>query len=147
MRRRVLIPRIALSQAPLIETQDELFDRVLEAVPEALSGVVRTELVHGDLWSGNAFSTPDGRPVLVDPAVHVGDGEVDVAMSELFGGFARAFYDAYDAGRPVSPEYAAFKRDLYQLYFLLVHVNLFGSSYEAGARRAAGAALHGMGRD
>jgi fructosamine-3-kinase len=125
--------------------EDDRFDRVVEAAAQSLSGVVRPELVHGDLWSGNAFSTPDGRPVLVDPAVYIGDGEVDLAMSELFGGFGKTFYDAYNAARPVSPEYVAFKRDLYQLYYLLVHVNLFGSSYEAGARRAASAALQGMG--
>ena len=125
--------------------EDPIFDRVLEATPEALSGVGRAELVHGDLWSGNAFSTPQGRPVLVDPAVHFGDGEVDLAMSELFGGFGEAFYDAYDTARPVSAEYRAFKRDLYQLYYLLVHVNLFGAAYEDGARRAARAALRGLG--
>ena len=126
--------------------EEDVFDGVLEAAPGALAGVTRPELVHGDLWSGNAFSTPDGRPVLVDPAVHRGDGEVDLAMSELFGGFGRAFYDAYGAVRAVSPEYTAFKRDLYQLYYLLVHVNLFGSGYEMGARRAATSALQGMGR-
>lgn len=126
--------------------QEDLFDGVLDALPRALTDVARPELVHGDLWSGNAFSTPDGRPVLVDPAVHYGDGEVDLAMSELFGGFGPSFYRAYDAVRPVSPAYRAFKRDLYQLYYLLAHVNLFGAAYEAGARRAAHAALRGMGR-
>ncbi len=126
--------------------REELFDGVLEALPHALTDVVRPELVHGDLWRGNAFSTPEGRPVLVDPAVCLADGEVDLAMSELFGGFGPSFYHAYEALRPVSPAYRAFKRDLYQLYYLLAHVNMFGASYEPGARRAADAALRGMGR-
>ncbi|MNC93272.1 Fructosamine kinase [compost metagenome] len=66
-----------------------------------------------------------------------GHGEVDLAMSELFGGFDRAFYDAYHEARGRVREYDAYRRDLYQLYYLLVHVNLFGASYEAGARRSA----------
>lgn len=124
---------------------DEIFDRLLEAVPGALATVGTPALIHGDLWSGNAYTSSEGTPVLVDPAVYLGDGEVDLAMSELFGGFDRDFYHAYDAERSITPEYHAFKRDLYQLYYLLVHVNLFGASYEAGARRAAEGALAGLG--
>ncbi len=124
--------------------RDEVFDRLLDAVPGALATVTMPSLIHGDLWSGNAYASSAGRPVLVDPAVYLGDGEVDLAMSELFGGFDRDFYRAYDAERPITPEYHAFKRDLYQLYYLLVHVNLFGRSYEAGARRAAEGALAGL---
>jgi protein-ribulosamine 3-kinase len=124
---------------------DERFDRLLEQTPDALAHVTRAELLHGDLWSGNAFFTgPEGAPVLIDPAVYRGDGEVDLAMSELFGGFGGDFYRAYDAVRPVSPEYEAFGRDLYQLYYLLVHVNLFGASYEAGATRAAVSVLEAL---
>jgi len=69
--------------------------------------------------------------------VFVGDGEVDLAMTELFGGFGRRFYEAYNARQPISREYEAFRRDLYQLYYLLVHVNLFGASYERGSLAAA----------
>lgn len=125
--------------------RDEIFDRLLDAVPGALASVTAPALIHGDLWSGNAYTSSAGTPVLVDPAVYRGDGEVDLAMSELFGGFDRDFYRAYEAEQPVTREYRAFKRDLYQLYYLLVHVNLFGTSYEAGARRAAEGALAGMG--
>ena len=100
-------------------------------------------LLHGDLWGGNAFPGPEGEPVLIDPAVYFGHGEVDLAMTELFGGFGPAFYLAYaDAGH-VSAAYAAYRRDLYQLYYLLVHVNIFGSQYEgrtvATARRITSA--------
>lgn len=122
-----------------------VFDRLLDAVPGALASVTTSSLIHGDLWSGNAYTSSSGTPVLVDPAVYRGDGEVDLAMSELFGGFDRDFYQAYEEEQPVTPEYRAFKCDLYQLYYLLVHVNIFGASYEAGARRAAEAALAGMG--
>jgi protein-ribulosamine 3-kinase len=124
----------------------DVMDRLVESIPTALAGVERPALLHGDLWSGNAFVDTDGVPVLIDPAVYVGDGEVDVAMTELFGGFGRAFYAAYDERRPISAEYRAFRRDLYQLYYLLVHVNLFGGSYVAGAHGAAERVVAEVGR-
>jgi fructosamine-3-kinase len=117
--------------------EDEVFDDVLEVIPGALADVETPELVHGDLWGGNWFADEEGRPVLIDPAVYRGHGEVDIAMSELFGGFGPAFYDAYADARAVTDAYDAYRRDLYQLYYLLVHVNLFGGAYEAGSRRAA----------
>jgi fructosamine-3-kinase len=112
-------------------------DRVLDVIPKALADVTRPEVVHGDLWGGNWLTDASGDPWLIDPAVYAGHGEVDLAMSELFGGFDRAFYRAYDDAHGRSSAYDAYRRDLYQLYYLLVHVNLFGSSYEAGARSAA----------
>jgi fructosamine-3-kinase len=117
--------------------KDGVFDRVLDLAPAALADVTRPELVHGDLWGGNWLTGQNGEPWLIDPAAHFGHGEIDLAMSELFGGFDRAFYRAYDEAHGRSRAYAAYRRDLYQLYYLLVHVNLFGASYEAGARRAA----------
>lgn len=121
--------------------RDASFDRVLDLIPRALADVGRPELVHGDLWGGNWLTGATGEPWLIDPAVYFGHGEVDLAMSELFGGFERAFYDAYaEAMGGRSSAYAAYvelRRDLYQLYYLLVHVNLFGASYEAATRRAA----------
>ncbi|MGB1656630.1 MAG: fructosamine kinase family protein [Longimicrobiales bacterium] len=112
-------------------------DRLLGAITLALDDVDTPALVHGDLWSGNAFADPSGRPVLIDPAVYLGDGEVDLAMTELFGGFGTRFYDAYHDVRSISEAYHAYRRDLYQLYYLLVHVNLFGGAYVAGSLRAA----------
>ena len=125
-----------------------VLDRALDLVPEALADVDAgpVHLLHGDLWSGNAYAGPSGEPVIIDPAVYHGHGEVDLAMTELFGGFGARFYDAYaEAGR-LTEAYRAYRRDLYQLYYLLAHVNLFGSQYEertlAAAARAA-AALSG----
>jgi fructosamine-3-kinase len=117
--------------------RDASFDRLLDVIPDALADVVHPELVHGDLWGGNWITGTGGEPWLIDPAVHFGHGEVDLAMSELFGGFDGAFYRAYDETHGRTSAYAAYRRDLYQLYYLLVHVNLFGASYEAGSRRAA----------
>jgi fructosamine-3-kinase len=86
-------------------------------------------LVHGDFWRGNVLSTEGGEPALVDPAVYRGHREVDLAMSELFGGFDSVFYDAYRERWPLRPGYEEVRRHVYQLYYLLVHVNLFGGSY------------------
>jgi fructosamine-3-kinase len=129
-------------------TRTGVLDRVLELVPAALADVDHgpVHLLHGDLWSGNAYAGPEGEPVVIDPAVYHGHGEVDLAMAELFGGFGARFFEAYAGVGTITAAYAAYRRDLYQLYYLLVHVNLFGVQYEertlAAAARAA-AALSG----
>jgi fructosamine-3-kinase len=84
-------------------------------------------LLHGDLWSGNAAFTDEG-PVLFDPAVYYGDREADLAMTELFGGFPREFYQAYNEAWPLEQGYQR-RKHLYNLYHLLNHLNLFGGGY------------------
>jgi fructosamine-3-kinase len=85
-------------------------------------------LLHGDLWSGNVISLPDGAAAIVDPAAYRGHREVDLAMTELFGGFGPRFYAAYREIWPLSAGYDD-RKLVYQLYYLLVHVNLFGGGY------------------
>ncbi len=85
-------------------------------------------LLHGDLWSGNWGAAAPARPYLFDPAVYYGDREADLAMTRLFGGFSSAFYDAYAADWPLAHGWEA-RVDLYNLYHLLNHFNLFGSGY------------------
>lgn len=89
-------------------------------------------LLHGDLWGGNTAYTPKGYPVLFDPAAYYGDRETDLAMTELFGRFAPAFYTAYEERWPLHPGYTK-RKPLYQLYHILNHAYLFGGSYEAQA--------------
>jgi len=84
-------------------------------------------LLHGDLWSGNAAFS-EGMPIIFDPAVYFGDRETDLTMTELFGGFQKDFYAAYNATWPLDPGYAS-RKLLYQLYHLLNHFNLFGGGY------------------
>lgn len=91
-------------------------------------------LLHGDLWGGNAAMDADGEPVIYDPATYWGDRETDIAMTELFGGFGRAFRDAYESAWPLDAGYGR-RRVLYQLYHVLNHMNLFGGGYEARARQ------------
>lgn len=102
---------------------------LLEALPELL-GEHRPQasLLHGDLWGGNAAADEQGRPVLFDPAVYYGDREADLAMTRLFGGFGPAFHEAYEESWPL-PAGAAGRVDLYNLYHVLNHLNLFGTGY------------------
>lgn len=85
-------------------------------------------LVHGDLWSGNLITDEAGSPCLIDPAVYYGNREVDLAMTQLFGGFTDSFYQSYINAFPVEQGLQD-RLDIYNLYPLLVHVNLFGQSY------------------
>jgi fructosamine-3-kinase len=121
------------------------WDLLAERLPRILAAAEEDgpSLVHGDLWSGNVLAVGDGEPALIDPSPYDGHREVDLAMSELFGGFDDEFYAAYDRGWPLRPGYRELRRDVYQLYYLLVHVNLFGESYHgqtvAALRRALAA--------
>ena len=118
---------------------DDLLARLDDVLPDAVEE--GPALLHGDLWSGNFYPDSKGDPVLIDPAVYRGVGEVDLAMMELFGSFPRGFAEGYEEKRILAPEYDAFRRDLYQLYYLLVHVNLFGGGYVGGSLAAANRAL------
>jgi len=89
-------------------------------------------LLHGDLWGGNWAADGSGTPVLYDPAVYYGDREADIAMTRLFGGFGPRFHSAYVASWPLD-QAAGTRRDLYNLYHVLNHLNLFGGSYRAQA--------------
>jgi len=89
-------------------------------------------LLHGDLWGGNWAADEQGMPVVFDPAVYYGDREADLAMTELFGGFPAAFYEAYNEVWPLDDGYKL-RKTLYNLYHILNHANLFGGGYVAQA--------------
>ncbi|MBK6336107.1 MAG: fructosamine kinase family protein [Betaproteobacteria bacterium] len=117
--------------------------RVIAALPALLAGHAPSpSLLHGDLWGGNAGALATGEPVIFDPAVYYGDREADLAMTELFGGFGRPFYAAYEAAWPLPPGYPR-RRRLYNLYHVLNHANLFGGGYRAQARAMIDALLAG----
>ena len=110
-------------------------DQVIPAISEILSQhQPHPSLVHGDLWSGNAAITVDGEPVILDPATYWGDREVDLAMTELFGGFPAAFYRGYNDVFPLNAGYQK-RKTLYNLYHILNHFNLFGGGYASQANR------------
>ena len=91
-------------------------------------------LLHGDLWSGNYNADSTGNPVIYDPAWYYGEQEADLAMMELFGNPGARFFDAYHDHFPIDGGYSD-RRDLYNLYHLLNHANLFGGDYAAQARQ------------
>ncbi|MDR2121046.1 MAG: fructosamine kinase family protein [Tannerella sp.] len=123
--------------------QFRLAERRGYAIPELRKGFARLEskiesilkgsddlpaLLHGDLWSGNFLCDPLNRPVLIDPAVYYGHREAELAMTTLFGGFPQEFYDAYSEAFPLKPGYD-YRRDVYTLYHVLNHLNIFGEAY------------------
>jgi protein-ribulosamine 3-kinase len=108
---------------------------LLEKLPAFFDGYApQPSLLHGDLWSGNHAFLTDGTPAIFDPAAYYGDREADIAMTELFGGYPGGFYAAYRAAWPLDDGYVT-RSELYNLYHILNHANLFGSGY---ARQAEG---------
>jgi protein-ribulosamine 3-kinase len=102
---------------------EKLSKKIAELIPNE-----KPSLLHGDLWSGNTICDLQGNPCLVDPAVYYGCREADIAMTKLFGGFEETFYSAYNNIYPMEKKWQS-RIDLWNIYPLLVHVNLFGASY------------------
>jgi fructosamine-3-kinase len=112
------------------------YSKVVEAVREQLNNrTPKPSLVHGDLWSGNVACTVDGEPVILDPATYWGDREVDLAMTELFGGFPAAFYRGYNQIWQLDDGYQQ-RKTIYNLYHILNHFNLFGGGYGSQASQS-----------
>ncbi|QSE96195.1 fructosamine kinase family protein [Fulvivirga lutea] len=105
------------------------FEKLYKLLPKLLV-IEQPSLVHGDLWSGNYMINSDGNAVLIDPAVTFANREVDLAMTKLFGGFSQEFYSGYEAEYPTEKGLNE-RLDIYNLYPLLIHLNLFGSSYRS----------------
>jgi protein-ribulosamine 3-kinase len=109
-------------------------ERLLAEFPQLFSSYTpAASLLHGDLWGGNQAFTRSGEPAIFDPAVYYGDREADIAMTELFGGFGRDFYAAYREHYPLDAGYAV-RRQLYNLYHILNHFNMFGGGYLSQAQ-------------
>ena len=85
-------------------------------------------MLHGDLWSGNYLVDETGSACLIDPAVYYGHREADLAMTKLFGGFDLRFYESYNEEFPLDDGYN-YRENIYKLYHVLNHLNLFGGAY------------------
>lgn len=123
-----LLPQIKRAENYFDPDTMRKLDRLLERLESFLEEPAFPSLLHGDLWGGNVMCGSDGKAWIIDPAAYVGDFEADLAMTQLFGGFPTEFYSAYNEVNPISVDYPQ-KRDFYQLYHLLNHLNLFGRSY------------------
>jgi protein-ribulosamine 3-kinase len=120
--------QLAIQNGRMPTRRMDRLDRLCQRLPDLFAGVERLpSLIHGDLWGGNILPGPTGLS-LIDPAVSFSDREAEIAYTELFGGFSTRFYEAYHHALPLDTGYAQ-RRDLYNLYHLLNHLNLFGESY------------------
>ena len=103
-------------------------DKLLNNLNSILDGSESPSHLHGDLWSGNHIISETGKPYLIDPSVYAGHREVDLAMMTLFGGFDRSVFLAYEEEYPLIPGWEN-RLLVYQLYYLLAHVNLHGDNW------------------
>jgi protein-ribulosamine 3-kinase len=111
----------------LLAHWDRLASRLDELLPPT-----KPSLIHGDLWGGNYLFDSTGKATLIDPAVYYGHSEMDLAFSKMFGGFSGDFYEGYESVAPLEPGFSE-RVPIYNLYPLLVHVNLFGGHYTSQA--------------
>lgn len=129
-----LLPQFERAGSYLSADDCKRMDRLLQDLDKYLTEPEHPSLLHGDLWGGNYITGPDGNAWLIDPAVYVGHPEADIAMTELFGGFSGSFYRTY-ADRNLLQSGYEDRRDLYNLYHMLNHLNLFGPSYLGSVKR------------
>ncbi|WP_439483069.1 fructosamine kinase family protein [Cyclobacterium plantarum] len=116
---------------------DQEFLHYFRSIYEVLQDFFPSEkpaLLHGDFWTGNIMVDSKGLPALIDPAVYFGNREMDLAFSRLFGGFTNGFFEAYQQVFPLEPGFEE-RVPVYNLYPLLVHLNLFGKAYLPGIQK------------
>jgi protein-ribulosamine 3-kinase len=130
-----IVPQLKLAEssrkidASFIQKFDKLFSKLDELIPKE-----SPSLLHGDLWSGNFLCAEKSKPVIFDPAIYFGHREMEIAFTYLFGGFDRLFYTSYQEEFPLEKGFED-RIEIHNLYPLLVHVNLFGTSYLSGIHK------------
>lgn len=131
---RRLLPQIKMAtdhqliNRRIVSDFEKLFLKLENLIP-----IEPPALLHGDLWSGNFLCVKDQEPYIFDPAVYYGHREAELAFTKLFGGFDDGFYRSYDSFFPLQPGHEK-RVEIFNLYPLLVHVNLFGASYLSSIR-------------
>ena len=124
---RILPQILLLKKNGMGREVERIQSTLIDSIRRRLNHQPVSTLLHGDLWRGNAgFS--HGAPIIYDPASYYGDRETDLALTELFGGFSKTFYQGYESVWPIDKDYAR-RKPIYNLYHLLNHTNLFGGAY------------------
>lgn len=129
-----LLPQIKTAERYLDYKMRRQSVKLLDHLDSYLNEPGFPSLIHGDLWSGNAVCGPNGKAWILDPAAYVGHYEAELAMTELFGANPDSFYAAYNEVTPIDNGYRD-RRDLYNLYHMLNHFNLFGATYLGAVQR------------
>ena len=119
--------RLAVEKGLVDATFSQKITKIIQKLPDLIPEA-SPALLHGDLWSGNFLIGANGNAILIDPAVYKGHREAEIAFIRLFGGFEAQFYQAYHATFPLEKGWEK-RIDLFNLYPLMVHLNLFGRSY------------------
>ncbi len=127
-RQHRLLPQFKAADRYFSDSDRNRNTKLLDNLEKFLVEPEKPSILHGDLWNGNIIPNRDGKAILIDPAVYVGHREADLAMTELFGGFPKEFYSAYREAHPLQEGYEE-RRDIYNLYHLLNHLNMFGTTY------------------
>ena len=130
---RRLRPHFEKAKSYFNKAEQKKIENFLENIDQYLTEPEYPSLMHGDLWAGNYMIDREGHPWLIDPAAFVGHAEADLAMTELFGGFDSNFYAAYLSVIKLDSGYKD-RRDIYNLYHLVKHLNMFGTSYLPSVR-------------
>ncbi len=126
--------RLARTKGLADKRMSEDVERIISRLDSLLVEPEQASVLHGDLWGGNYLVDSAGTAVIIDPAVYYGHREADLAMTELFGGFSPEFYRAYQEEWPLQPGYSE-RSDLYNLYHMLNHLNIFGGGYAGAVAR------------
>ena len=137
-RRLLHFGRVALEAGHLPADSLQQLERLCARLPDLIGAAAAPSLIHGDMWGGNVLVRGGRIAAFVDPAIHFADAEVELAFSTLFGTFGEAFFRRYGELRPLRPGFFEVRRDLYNLYPLLVHTALFGGPYAQSVARIAG---------
>ncbi|ALX49222.1 fructosamine kinase family protein [Lentibacillus amyloliquefaciens] len=127
--RRLLFQlQLGIDRGRVTGKRRDRMETLLDNLDKWIPGDADPSYLHGDLWGGNWLSGPGGEPYVIDPSFLYGDRHFELAFTEVFGGYSSDFYRAYQEHFPLSPDYEDIK-PLYQLYYLLVHLNMFGEAY------------------
>ena len=132
-KRLILLMKLARNKNLLTNKDCNDIEHICNSLKDIIPNSLPS-LIHGDLWAGNIISTENGVPVLIDPAVYYGHPEIDWAMLDLFGNFPKISFDTYNEINPLEIGFQN-RKDIYQLYPLLVHLVLFGSGYYSAVKR------------